>query len=264
VVTLATVALFQGRFEEGERLMDEALALGEGAQRSDAVLSYRIQRFTLARECGGLEEIEETIQRSLDEYPARPMFRCMLASLYADLGREREAREVFESLAAGRFGKLPVTNEWLFSLGFLVEVASFLGDLERAETLYELLLPYSTRNASTADYIATGSVSRYLGVLASTMSRWGDAERHFEDAVAMNGRIRARPSLAHAQEDYARMLVERGRPDDREKHRELLTEALKAYRELGMDAFAAKVSRSLRRLPSRAARARRAPGRPAG
>ena len=80
----------------------------------------------------------------------------------------------------------------------------------------------------------------------------------------MNERMGARPWLAHTQEDYARMLLERGRPGDSEKARELLTEALTTYRELGMDAFAAKASTSRRRLPSPAARGPRARGRPAG
>src|SRR5262249_30978367 len=61
VVTRATLALFDGRFEQAEELISEALARGQGAQRSDAVLSYRIQRFTLATARGGLEEVENEL-----------------------------------------------------------------------------------------------------------------------------------------------------------------------------------------------------------
>src|SRR5262249_36120310 len=198
--------------------------------------------FALARERGGLEEIEHELVASIDEYPARPMLRCMLSSLYVDLRREEPARHVFEQLAADDFTAIPLTNEWLFTLGFLAEVAAFLGALDRAAALYRRLHPYASRNASTADYIATGSVSRHLGVLAAALSRWRDAERHFEDAVAMNAGIGARPSLAHTQQDYARMLVARDRPGDAERAKHLSEEAVRTYRELGMEAALAKAA----------------------
>ena len=45
--------------------------------------------------------------------------------------------------------------------------------------------------------VALGPVARYLGILAATTSRWEDAARHFEDALALSARIGARPLLAH-------------------------------------------------------------------
>src|SRR6266511_5221982 len=90
VVTRATLALFEGRLDEAETLIDDALALGRRAQASDAILSYRVQVFSLRLHRGGLEEVEETLRSSIIEYPARPMFRCMLAYLLAVSGREAE------------------------------------------------------------------------------------------------------------------------------------------------------------------------------
>jgi len=240
VVTRATLALFHGRFKEAEALISEALARGQGSQRSDAVLSHLIQRFTLARARGRLEAIEQELGASIGEYPARPMLRCMLSSLHAGLRREQQARNVFEQLAADDFAALPLTNEWLFSLGFLAEVAAFLGEVDGAAKIYELLLPYAARNASTADYIATGSVSRPLGILASTLERWQEAEHHFKDAVEMNERMGARPWLAQTQEDYGRMLLERNGRGDRMCAQRLIVAALATYRELGMDSSAAR------------------------
>jgi len=237
VATQATVALFEGRFSQGEDLMEEALALGQRAQGADAALSYSIHQFTLRWQRGELEGLVEILARSADGYPARPMLRCMLARLYSDLSREAEARRVFEDLAADDFGSLPRTNEWLFSLGFLADVAEYLGETDRARTLYELLSPYAARNASTADYIGTGSVSRPLGVLAATLARWQAAERHVEDALEMNARMGARPWVAHTQHDYARMLLARGRAGDRQTASQLLASCLATFRELGMERF---------------------------
>lgn len=234
VVTRATLALLEGRFVEAEGLIEEALALGERAQSSDAVLSHRVQRFTMNLHRGGLDAVEDVVRRSIVDYPARPMFRCMLAYLLVELGREGEARAIFEELAGDRFEALPLTNEWLFSLGFLADVASRLGDAERANTLYALLLPHAARNACTPDYIATGSVSRPLAVAAATASRWADAKRHFEDALEMNLRMGAHPWAARTLVDSASMLLRRDGPGDRARAAALLGRAAETAHELGM------------------------------
>jgi uncharacterized protein HemY len=82
-------------------------------------------------------------------------------------------------------------------------------------------------------------MSRYLGLVATTTQSWEDAERHFEDALAANARMGARPWLAHTESDYARMLHARNGRDDREHAQTLLDAAQKTYCELGMESYAA-------------------------
>lgn len=130
------------------------------------------------------------------------------------------------------------------------ELAYSLGDASRAAVLHERLSPYADRVAVSCPEISIGSVSRYLGLLASTLARWDDAERHFRDALAMNERIGARPWLAHTQDDYARMLLALGRPGDAETARGLLDQALATYRDLGMEGYAASVSTLAAGTPS--------------
>jgi uncharacterized protein HemY len=117
-----------------------------------------------------------------------------------------------------------------------------LGDRDSAPVLRGLLAPWAAFNVADHPEGIRGSVSRYLGLLASTMSRWQDAERHFEDALEMNERMGARPWLAHTHYDYARMLLDRDDPGDREHAQELLDQALATYRELGMESYAARAS----------------------
>lgn len=241
-VTRATLALFEGRFADAGELIPQALTLGERAQSSDAVLSYRIQRFSLSRELGGLENLEPIIKQSGDEYPARPMFRCMLAYLLADVGRLDDARQAFEELAMEGFAALPLSNEWLFSMSILVEVSERLGDVARARIMYDQLLPYAAYNGATADYISTGAVSRYLGVLASMLSRWEDAAGHFEGALDMNERMGARPWAAYTRHDLARMLLDRDGPGDRDQAAELLAEVMEACGDMGMVVLEKRVS----------------------
>ena len=249
-VTRATLALFEGRFEEAEELIEEALRLGESVQASDAVLSHTVQLFTLHLLKGGIEASEEPIRRSIVDYPARPMFRCMLALLLLELDREDEASAAFKELAERSFTALPPTNEWLFSLGFLADVAHGLGERADANVLYELLLPHAARNACTPDYIATGSVARSLGVAAATSSRWREAEHHFGQALRANTDMLARPWAARTAYDWAAMLLRRNEPGDRERASELLGQAVGAARELGMEPLLER-ARRLAEAPSR-------------
>jgi len=235
-------ALFDGRFEEAEELIPEALSLGERAQRWDALLCFFLQMFLLRKEQGRLQEAEALIKRSVAEYPSRPVFRCVLAHLYAELRREAVARSTFEALAVDDFGRLPRNSEWLLGLSLLPEVVGFLGDVPRAATLYEILLPPERRVPMAGAEISTGSVSRALGVLASTLSRWDEAVRHFEDALDLNTRMGALPWVAHTQHEYARMLMARDQPGDHERAMRLLMEAFVTSRELGMVALGERVS----------------------
>jgi hypothetical protein len=96
------------------------------------------------------------------------------------------------------------------------------------------LSPYPRRNVVCHPGCAIGSVSRYLGLLATLLERFDDAGRHFEDALEMNEKMGARPWLAHTQHDYARLLIARGTAEDRAKGDALLATALATYRDLGM------------------------------
>lgn len=121
------------------------------------------------------------------------------------------------------------------------------GDL-RAKALYERLLPYADRNAFRAVEGCTGSVSRYLGLLAALMSRYDDAECHFEDGIEHNQRMGARPWVAHTQYDFAVMLTRRNLSGDVEQAIELLGTAMRTCEELGMPALRTKVTAVLKAL----------------
>jgi tetratricopeptide (TPR) repeat protein len=241
----ATVALFQGRFAEGRRLMEEALSAGEGAQRSDAILSHRIHGFTLRRFLGGLEDLEATVRRSVEEYPGRPMFRCMLAVLYIEAGRRTEARAILDELSEDDFAALPLSNEWLLSMSMLAEVVGALGDAGRAATLYGLLVPYATRNGATADYISTGAVARYLGILAAARGRWEEGERWFDQGLEANRRMGALPFVACTLHELASMLLARGDPGDAEASARLLAEGRDLSHALGMNPLRARIEAPL-------------------
>ena len=235
-------ALLRGEFAEGERLVEEAYAVGRRAQSWDAGFSYRMTLFVLRREQDRLEEIDELIRGSVEEYAGYRSFGCALPVIDLDLGRTGEAERAFDELAADEFASLPRDAEWLFCLSILAEVAVELGDADRGAELYRQLLPYESLFALASGEVSVGCVARYLGILATLAMDWDAAGRHFERALALNARMRARPWIAHTQADYARMLLGRDAPGDREEARAFLTRALATYAELGMPAATAKAS----------------------
>jgi predicted ATPase len=229
-------ATLEGRFEEGERLAQEALSIGQPVEGQNAVTVFGVQNFQLRWATGsGFEELEPAVRLFVEQYPALPAWRASLAIIYAELGRETDARREFEWFASKEFGGLPDDGNWLITLVLLADTCLFLRDAPRASILYERMLPFSGSNVVVGPSAScTGALDRNLGYLAATMSRWDKAVEHFERALEMNERIRSRPYVARTRFEYANMLLERNEPGDLEKAVPLLNQALDTAQELGM------------------------------
>ena len=237
----------QGHFAEGERLAQEALAVGQRVHERHAEQVFGVQLFALRREQGRLGEIEPAVVGLAAQYPALAAWRCAVAWLYSELKREAQAREEFEYLSANRFTDIPSDLLWLPVVTMLSEVCAFLGDAARAEHLYQILLPHNRRNVILgAGGACLGSASRQLGLLARTMARWQEAEAHFEAALQFNTAIGARPAVVRTRYDYALALLRCGLPDGRQRAAHLLREALAESRQLGMCGLAGDIAHALK------------------
>ena len=197
-------------------------------------------------------ELEDDLRRGLTTHPGYRSLRCMLLTMLIDSGRLDEARSLFDQLAANDFAAFPKDNEWLFALGLLAESAASLGDLQRAEALYDQLSPYASLVALAASEVSLGPVDRPLGALAAAVGRDADAAAHFDSAIAACQRTGARPWLAHTQAAYAAMLSSRGHPEDRPRVFELATAARDAAVDMGMTALtsAGRIVAGTTRLPN--------------
>ncbi len=129
--------------------------------------------------------------------------------------------------------EMPLDAKRSASLSYLAEVAVLVGDTEAAASLYELMSVYRhmtiTAGVVTVCY---GAASRYLGMLAATLGEFDKAEAHFEHALEMNQRMRARPWLAHTKAEYALLLRRRGGRGDSERAETLANEAWEIAAEL--------------------------------
>jgi DNA-binding SARP family transcriptional activator len=236
----ANHAHLEGRLEDCETLAREALAHRFEGHDEAAAQTFGVQMFLVRREQGRLDELVEVIEGNAARYPRLRSWRYAVACVYAQLGRWAETRQEFEALAHADFRDLPRDGLWLWSLFELSDVVLFLGDVPRAQLLYKLLLPYGDRCAVSITGLCEGAVSRPLGRLATKLSQYENAERHFKQALKMNSQIRSPLWIAHTQHDYGHMLLLRNCAGDRDDALGLLTAALAAAEKLRLKALADK------------------------
>lgn len=252
----AMTAIFRGQFGDGERLAQQAFTIGKSLRGQDTLGVFGVQIFTIRREQGRLQEVAPAVRHFVQNSPQSARWRPGLAVIYNELGLEAEARAEFEHLAAHDFADVPRDASWVLHIVYLTEVCVALGDVQRAAILYQLLQPYAGYTLVAGPTVACyGAAGRYLGMLAATMRRWAEAQRHFEDALAMNARMGARPWLAHTQYHYAEMLLACGQPDHCQQAAALLEAAITTCRELGMRALEERVTALLAHTRSEPRRA---------
>ena len=231
-------ALIDGRFEEAERLAGEAAAGGQRAQEPLSAQLLALQLSLIRRFQGRMEELLPEVERLADRYPAIPAWRLALVNLYTELDRREEARAAFERLASSDFEDIKHDAQYLASLTLSAESCAYLGDKGRAAALREMIEPYAAMSVVVGPAAACyGPVTRYLGLLDTTLERYDDAERQFEAAAAMCRRMGDRPFAASVRLNHAQALLARGRADDRERALELLGPCLDEAQELGLRAI---------------------------
>jgi tetratricopeptide (TPR) repeat protein len=242
-------ALMRGCFTDGERLAQQGFAIGQRLQTESAAGIFGLQMFTLRREQGRLKELEPAMRHFVRQHTVAGTWRPGLALIYSELGRTEEARAEFEHLAQHDFADIPRDALWMGCMSYLTDVCTFLGDRNRAAILYQLLLPYAGRTVVVGNAVACyGALSRHLGALATTLERWDEAVQHFDDALAMNARMDARPWLAHTLQQYATMLLARRQSGDCDKAAALLEAALATARELGMRALEERITAGIAQM----------------
>jgi DNA-binding SARP family transcriptional activator len=237
----ANYAYLQGRLDECATLVRDVVAYRFEGYDEPAARILGVQQALYVPS----EELVRTLENLAAHYPQIAAWRCLLAHMYVQFERTAQARQELEALAGADFCDLPRDVNWLPSLSALSEVVVFVGDVPRAHALHTLLSPYADRCVVIGALLCTGSVSRPLGLLATTLSRYEEAARHFERALRMNTQIRSPLWIATTQHDYAHMLLLRGGPGDRDKARELLTNALATADRLDLKPLADK-ARGLR------------------
>jgi tetratricopeptide (TPR) repeat protein len=243
----ARQAIVEGRYVEAERLNAQAMRVGSRVHDPNMVVLARNQVASIRWLEGRFAEIEAEV-REVTERDVTPAWPAALARICCDTGMEPEAARVMERMAVNEFGDLPRYNGYLITLGLLSETCVRLGDVDRAEALYALLLPFAERNVTSPQAVFIGPVSRFLGVLAVARGDYDVASSHFDAALKAAGRMNGSPVELRVTLDQAEMLVWRGQDDDQRRAIELLEQAARLAASLGVDRIGAQIGELRRQL----------------
>ncbi|MCA1844638.1 MAG: AAA family ATPase [Actinobacteria bacterium] len=205
-------AMLDGRFDDAANEAERARSLSESAGDPYARASYHAQRFRLALEIGSPEALEKMADSIRDivasQGPSWLIYQSSLALIYARLDRKEAAgAELQTILSSGAFADAPRDLVWLDVMTNLAEVCAFVDDSDTACRLLPSLAPYADRFVVKDRAMAcNGSVSRFLGLLASTAGRPDEAVRYLEAALAVHQSLPAPPLVARTRCDLAHLL----------------------------------------------------------
>ncbi|MFE9428750.1 BTAD domain-containing putative transcriptional regulator [Kitasatospora sp. NPDC006697] len=179
---LATRALIEGRSEDAEDLYAEATAAmaRQGSPHADGFLQIALATIRAAQ--GRLGEFVPQARQLTEEY-GPPMADLLAAALCA-AGQQDEARAVLARV-------VPLRTDYLLKVfaTFRAMAAVALGEQERADELYTILLPYRDAPPPSSGFtLAIRPVAYTLGELARLLGREAEATAHFARATAIADR----------------------------------------------------------------------------
>jgi tetratricopeptide (TPR) repeat protein len=129
-------------------------------------------------------------------------------------------------------GRANTLGAWTMLLT-VAEGLAVLGEGEEAAKLYPLVL----EAIDTGVLMQLGVLRLFqtvAGIAAAAGGQWDKAEEHYQTALRQAHELPHKIEQPEVRRWYARMLIDRAQPGDRDKARQLLTEAVAMYRQIGM------------------------------
>ncbi|HEV8628084.1 MAG TPA: tetratricopeptide repeat protein [Acidimicrobiia bacterium] len=207
-------SLLAGDVERSEALAVEGLRLGTEGGQPEATAGFAVQLFEIRRHQGRLAEIQESLEAAIQEYPGLPAIWAMLAVVYCEVGEGEKAEELMNVDAVDGFAAVPYDGFWLCGLVAYAEVCAARRALGPARALYGRLAPWHRQLPTVPPAANGGAVALYLGMLATVLDRFDDAESHFSEALEIHERLQTPYWIARTHLERARMLFARGVSDD--------------------------------------------------
>jgi class 3 adenylate cyclase/tetratricopeptide (TPR) repeat protein len=133
--------------------------------------------------------------------------------------------------ALPRPGRANTWSAWMMLL-LVIEGLAVLEERDEAAKLYPLALEATGTGALTVFQL--GPPHKYAGIAAACGGQWEKAEEHYREALRLVHELPVVIAQPEVRRWYARMLLDRDDPGDRDKAFRLLTEAIAMYRRIGM------------------------------
>jgi tetratricopeptide (TPR) repeat protein len=186
---------------------------------------HRIQLAYIMRALGAtIEQVRDLYTHTIDRF--RSVFtHAEIIGLIIEIGFPELVRDAYKRLIALGLDRIPRNAMWLNSLSNLSLAAIAFDDQQTIAELYERLKPYSGFNTPNGIFLYDGSVSHYLGLLASKRDSEAKVIRYFEQAIDANQRMSLRPQLLRTQVAFAEWLNERDGRKYKSRLKALVTEA---------------------------------------
>jgi hypothetical protein len=224
------MALAGGRFDEADRTLAEArvLAREDRAFATPLVLAFHeVGRALLTERPADFDRAEASVKAiSLPGEMGLLMGESVavcLACMKSWRGDVEGARQHLPAINVdGHF----LSNDGN-AMALFAHTISVLGDERLAGVIYPRLERYQDRLISfgRTGMVLLGSTDRFLGILAAVQRRHDLAARHFEAALALEGKTKLELVGLQTRLCYARLLLERRGPGDEARARMLLAEA---------------------------------------
>ena len=162
---------------------------------------------------------------------------------------------MFEADAADAFERYPRNTLWFGAMALNAEIAAHHGDAAAAAVLYGVLLPFADQLSWTAA-CTNGAVARQLGLAATTLGRFEEADAHFASAHEIHERFDAPVWLVRTDVEWAAMLARRRHVTDLDRAARLLEGADAEAARLGLDLLRRRSARVADELAAVRARPR--------
>jgi class 3 adenylate cyclase len=247
---LAMMSVMSGA-PSAEQEVLAAFQVGKVGGQPEATQAYMSQLSVIRRDQGRHAELIEPLRGFADSLTHLPVWRVILAGLYCEADQLDEARAQTDKLAALDF-KISLDWTWASTVISLAQICADLGDRKLAALYYPQLQSVAGQVGVTGiGLVCYGSLAFPCGQIAACLSRWGEAEQYFNQAVAMNARIGARPYLVRTRRAYASMLLDRNTSGDGARAAELMAEARDEANQLGMRREIVRLERLRQRIDAR-------------
>ena len=237
----ACLALYEGRWEHAEPLIEEAGELGLGKLDGGAEGVFGAQMFLLNRELGRLPMIKPALKQMLESHS--PIWKPGLLAAYVDLGLVDEASEIFDEMAADDFRSVAEDELYQICLIYLIEACFELDRPDKASALYQRLVPYSGQMVSHPTAVCYGPADLYLGMLASQMNHLREAEALFRKATTLCEKSAPNMWQAHIKFRHAQVLKRHNFSKGKSGFEELVGQARKSAQTMGLVNLLAKLEK---------------------
>jgi class 3 adenylate cyclase len=233
LIARSGLAAMRAASDEAEQIATDGLEAGQRAGQPDATFMYGLLLFILRRQEGRLAEIAALVPAAIADAPGVVGMGMLEAILGVELADGTDAHAILRALAPAVLDTAPENQVWSSVVWACGYVAARLGDIEWSSRVLDVLAPYRACVAYNGLF-SFGSIPSLMGLLATTLQRFDDADEWFAAGAALERRIGARALVTQTESWWAMSLRERGTESATRRAVELEASVEMAARDLGL------------------------------